>query len=236
MGITPIFEMIFVMKKLLRLGIKFAVIGTLLGLILSRFSHASSLSPIEYDSTSTFDSISIEGSLIYDGPLGEITPNDLNSFATWNLIFFFDNNFGPSVDRVTNNEFDWSILMQGEVKVSITASSSELMFKIETPTVGSSASLQLDVTNFREGIEKVGYVQSNKEQTSQICVFGDFYNDPGGLSEFVDCDILQFDSPLHFLAVKTVPKPPSLIQQFSFKTDKSGRGDSRIAPILNVLS
>ncbi|MEM8829024.1 MAG: hypothetical protein AAGE96_06670 [Cyanobacteria bacterium P01_G01_bin.19] len=194
-------------SKSLRIATKVAVVLILLGVILSRFSHASSLSPIEYDFTSTFDSISIEGSLIYDGPLGKITPNDLNSFATWNLIFYFDNNFGPSVDRVTNKEFDWTILMQGEGEVSITASNSELVFEIETPTVASFASLQLNVTDFREGTEEVRYFQSRDEQTREICVYGDFYNDSGGLSEFVDCDILQFDSPLRFLKVKTLPKP-----------------------------
>ncbi len=202
-------------SKLLRIATKAAVIVTLLSGTWSYFSNASSLSPIEYDFTSTFDSISIEGNLIYDGPLGKITPNDLNSFATWNLTFFFDNNFGPSVDEVTNDEFDWTTLVQDEGEVTITASNSELVFEIETSTVGSLASLQLDVTDFREGIEEVRYSQSRDEQTRELCVSGDFYNDPGGLSEFIDCDILQFDSPLRFLAVKTVSKLPSLIQQFS---------------------
>lgn len=196
-------------SKLLQIGIKVAVIGTLLGVTLSRFSYASSLSSIEYDFTSTFDSISIEGNLIYDGPLGEITTDDLNSFATWNLNFSFDNFFGPPVDEVTNNEFDWSTFFRGEGEVNITASDSELVFDIETPTVDSSASLQLDVTDFREGIEEVGYFQSSDGQTSELCVSGDFYNDPGGLSEFVDCDTLQFESPLRFLAVNNVPESPS---------------------------
>ena len=197
-------------SKLLRIIIQVAVIGTLLGVMLSRFSYASSLSSIEYDFTSTFDSISIEGSLIYDGPLGEITADDLNSFATWNLTFSFDNNFGPPVDEVTNNEFDWSTFFRGEGEVSITASESELLFDIETPTVDSSASLQLDVTDFREGIEEVGYFQSSDEQTSELCVSGDFFNDSGGLSEFVDCDTLQFEeSPLRFRALNSIPESPS---------------------------
>ena len=195
--------------KLLQISINAALIGTLLGVTLSRFSYASSLSSIEYDFTSTFDSISIEGSLIYDGPLGEITPNDLNSFATWNLTFSFDNNFGSPVDEVTNNEFDWSTFVRGEGEVSITASESELVFEIETPTLDSSASLQLNVTDFREGIEEVGYFQRNDEQTSEFCVSGDFFNDPGGLSEFVDCDTLQFESSLRFRALNSIPESPS---------------------------
>ena len=206
-------------SKLLRLSIQVAVIGTLLGVILSGPSHSSSLSSIEYDFTSNFESISIEGSLIYDGPLGEITPDDLNSFATWNLTFLFDNNFGPPIDTVTNDEFDWATSIQGEGEVNIIASDAELVFDLETPTVDSSASLQLDLTNFREGIEKIKYFQSNDEQTTELCVSGDVYNDPGGLSEFIDCDILQFNSPLRFLAVntdsnlptQTVPEPTSLI-------------------------
>lgn len=58
-----------------------------------------------YDFTSTFDSITIGSFLIYEGPFGEITPQDLNERATWNLPL----RGGSHSFSLTNLNSEWGV-------------------------------------------------------------------------------------------------------------------------------
>ena len=155
------------------------------------------------------ETISVEGSLIYTGPFGEITVDTLNSNSTWDINFSgINNSDGDFLNfRLTNQDSTWN-----SPRVTIIAQPDLLTLDLNTP-IPSTATF----------IELVGTQVSNQES---IFAFGQVFSDFPPITEtniFIqlsealgsDSANLEPDSSLQFsgqpIVEATTSEPKSLL-------------------------
>ena len=141
------------------------------------------------------ETISVEGNLIYTGPLGKITIDTLNNNSTWNLNFLgIDSKDGDFLNfRLTNQDSIWT--SSADEKFNIITQPDLLTFNLNTSIPSTSASINLVGTQIsnQESIFAFGQVFSGSPPITETNIFIQLSEALGN-----DFTILEPDSSLRF--------------------------------------
>ena len=155
------------------------------------------------------ETISVEGNLIYTGPLGEITVDTLNSNSIWDINFQgIDSDDGDLLNfRLTNQDSTWN-----SPGVTIIAQPDLLTFDLSTPIPSTATFIELvgtQVSN-QESIFAFGQVFSGFPPITETNIFIQLSEALGS-----DSTSLEPDSSLQFpgqpILGATTSEPKSIL-------------------------